>query len=822
MLTRTEENKEIYVDSSSPNIYSQNSTVQFKSAQNFLYRYSGWIEKNNNTILDIGCGTGELTAWIAKTFNVSVCGIDISTDRICSATENYATNKISFFSENIIDLKNIQANGWKTIVSFNALHHIPEADQVKVFRNIRKLLTESGVALLLIPARSKELHDAFKEIIQQNNWQPCFIGFNLANVRSYQEGDYYSQLLQQSGFEFVDVITQNEISDSLDFLSMKNFLRGWLPHLSWLKQNQADDATQDELLDDIVTLYFAKMHTNLKEKAPVLLKQNRIIATASKQGLFNLPGVKSSNPIMTRIALPRDAERISDLCLSVHKNFLQQNFNIINPAKSYERWKERLKNNKILTLIAERQEKLLGVVAINLSSDKDYKNHKNSNQILYFMLDKKYASEAISTQLMISLAKHLTRNGINSIYFWANADDSLEIFNSGITGEKKIKKILSSKKDNLDIQISLAEFYIENLEKYLTQLQANYYQFKPVHILMPVYNSEKYLLNSIQSLLKQTWQNLKIILYNDGSTDNSINLLNDYLIKNNIAQEKIITRESNINNGVSNARKQLFRLSREYNPDAYIFWLDSDDECTDQFFIERVMAQMENTQADICLYNFSVAFEDEQQKNNSKTLMQDIKSDKILSDIFQAKDRVIQPTRMDNLMLFTSLGWTKCYAPSIDLPAAENCSYEDFVYMAALLRAKKITALPKDYMPIKYLRRSSSICGQRTHSTFATEIPKQLAKFFTTVSDDSIHDDNLIRAKKMRMAQMFVSNKISQYKNMLDNFVTNNTWSNINEKTQEAFNNSTKQLFAIIDEEISTHEVTLKPHTQRILSCMYG
>ena len=45
---------------------------------------------------------------------------------------------------------------------------------------------------------------------------------------------------------------------------------------------------------------------------------------------------------------------------------------------------------------------------------------------------------------------------------------------------------------------------------------------------MPVYNAEKYLNRSIESIMNQTYNNIEIILVNDGSTDNSLSICSNY------------------------------------------------------------------------------------------------------------------------------------------------------------------------------------------------------------------------------------------------------------------------------------------------------
>ena len=49
-----------------------------------------------------------------------------------------------------------------------------------------------------------------------------------------------------------------------------------------------------------------------------------------------------------------------------------------------------------------------------------------------------------------------------------------------------------------------------------------------VSIVMPVYNGDKYLVESLESILHQTYRNFELIIINDGSTDNSMAIIESY------------------------------------------------------------------------------------------------------------------------------------------------------------------------------------------------------------------------------------------------------------------------------------------------------
>ena len=52
-----------------------------------------------------------------------------------------------------------------------------------------------------------------------------------------------------------------------------------------------------------------------------------------------------------------------------------------------------------------------------------------------------------------------------------------------------------------------------------------------VNVIMAVHNSQKYLYESVKSILEQTYENLELIIINDASTDNSKSIIEDFLDK---------------------------------------------------------------------------------------------------------------------------------------------------------------------------------------------------------------------------------------------------------------------------------------------------
>ena len=93
-----------------------------------------------------------------------------------------------------------------------------------------------------------------------------------------------------------------------------------------------------------------------------------------------------------------------------------------------------------------------------------------------------------------------------------------------------------------------------------------------ISVIIPVYNTEKYLPDCISSVLGQTFQDFEVICVNDGSTDNSQSVLQKFRLKDN--RIKIFTQE---NKGQGEARN----TGLEHATGEYILFLDSDDTLPD-------------------------------------------------------------------------------------------------------------------------------------------------------------------------------------------------------------------------------------------------
>lgn len=115
-----------------------------------------------------------------------------------------------------------------------------------------------------------------------------------------------------------------------------------------------------------------------------------------------------------------------------------------------------------------------------------------------------------------------------------------------------------------------------------------------VSVVIPVYNVENYLAECLESVCNQTYQNLEIIVVDDGSTDGSGRICDEYSIKDSRIQ--VIHKR---NGGLSDARN----AGLERATGKYISFIDSDD-AVDEEFIEALLEECQHSGAEIAVCRY--------------------------------------------------------------------------------------------------------------------------------------------------------------------------------------------------------------------------
>lgn len=130
-------------------------------------------------------------------------------------------------------------------------------------------------------------------------------------------------------------------------------------------------------------------------------------------------------------------------------------------------------------------------------------------------------------------------------------------------------------------------------------------------IVVPVFGVEKFILDFAESLLPQLNEKVQLIVVNDGTKDNSIVLLKNYINKINYKYNNIIFLEQN-NQGQSVARNYGISMSQG----TYVTFLDPDDRVGNTY-IAKICENIENFNPDVIHFNLAVFLNDTGKKINT-------------------------------------------------------------------------------------------------------------------------------------------------------------------------------------------------------------
>lgn len=119
-------------------------------------------------------------------------------------------------------------------------------------------------------------------------------------------------------------------------------------------------------------------------------------------------------------------------------------------------------------------------------------------------------------------------------------------------------------------------------------------------VIVPVYNAEKYMDQCIESIVKQTYKDLEIILVNDGSTDKSGEMCDVWAAKDN--RIKVIHKE---NGGVSTARNAGLDVATG----DYVAFVDSDDTLLITAY-EKSIKEIQQHNLDLLIFGYETVFPD--------------------------------------------------------------------------------------------------------------------------------------------------------------------------------------------------------------------
>jgi glycosyltransferase EpsE len=171
-----------------------------------------------------------------------------------------------------------------------------------------------------------------------------------------------------------------------------------------------------------------------------------------------------------------------------------------------------------------------------------------------------------------------------------------------------LKSLIAGVAPKSFVRLYRNKFALQKIEKVVQQ---GIKSLPTVTVIVPVYNLESFIKDTLNSIYAQTMRNFELIIINDGSTDGTAEILEQYAMKH-----KNMTIVNNINNGVSNARN--IGLSKVKSK--YFTFVDGDDIIHPQYLSEHIDA-IEKSNADIAI-SYLARYPKKMRisKNNSETI----------------------------------------------------------------------------------------------------------------------------------------------------------------------------------------------------------
>ena len=215
-----------------------------------------------------------------------------------------------------------------------------------------------------------------------------------------------------------------------------------------------------------------------------------------------------------------------------------------------------------------------------------------------------------------------------------------------------------------------------------------------VSIIIPVYNSQQFLKESLESIFNQTYSNIEIICVNDGSTDNSLHILQSYSEKITIISQKNQGLASALITGINNMHGKWFK------------WFSPDDLMYSNT-IETLVNCTKKHPNTIVYSNWKIIDEKgDELRDFSESNYND------LSD-FEYYVRLLDGQQINvNTSLIPSILFEKCMIRNLDDPVAVDY---DFFIRAALLHNVKFHLIEKPL--IKYRIHSEQLSHKNISKT---------------------------------------------------------------------------------------------------------
>lgn len=243
-----------------------------------------------------------------------------------------------------------------------------------------------------------------------------------------------------------------------------------------------------------------------------------------------------------------------------------------------------------------------------------------------------------------------------------------------------------------------------------------------ISVIVSIYNIQDYIARAVESICSQTYKNLEIILVDDGSTDSSGKICDEYAAKDD--RIKVLHKE---NGGLSSARNEGIKLTTG----EYIAFVDGDD-WIDKSMYEDMLLTMQKHNADLAICNYKAVGKD-------GTI--DTSTDNIA--VFEGRETLKVFIEEDERYQIQNAAWNKLYKRSLmgDLRFPEGKLFEDIAYTTKLLAgSKKCVYLDKAYYNYIFDRSDSIMNSKKVERLITDQIPayKEKGEFLLEIGEKEL------------------------------------------------------------------------------------
>lgn len=280
-----------------------------------------------------------------------------------------------------------------------------------------------------------------------------------------------------------------------------------------------------------------------------------------------------------------------------------------------------------------------------------------------------------------------------------------------------------------------------------------------ISVIVPVYNAEKYLKQCVDSVLAQTYKNIEIILVDDGSSDSSGKICDEY-----VGKFPFIRTFHKENGGASSARNYGLREAKG----TYLYFLDSDDWLVDSALEKMIVCAADN-QAELVFIEAQTVDENGNEVKGKYDYHKHYSSGApylIMEEMMENKEfHVGTPFFFIKKEVFTKNG----------LQFKEGIMYEDMMMAYQLFSTATRCAHVHEYVYIRRYRANSVMTSAKTEKNYvsAATVYREVAAFMKTLPDSKQSPKHIIRcAFNLLNIYRQMSDEIKKkYKNDYNNIV---------------------------------------------------